>query len=60
MITMRDSVAQAFKDARTLLIKRKGLCMPMTVGMVEDFERVGALLDELVRKYDTERTEELE
>ncbi|MGN0138514.1 MAG: hypothetical protein ACI381_07920 [Candidatus Methanomethylophilaceae archaeon] len=57
---MRDSVAQAFKDARTLLIKRKSLCMPMTVGMVEDFERVGALLDELVNKYDTERTEETE
>lgn len=57
MITARDSVAQAFKDARTLLIKRKGLCMPMTVGMTEDFERVGKLLDELIRKYDTEETE---
>lgn len=57
MITTRDSVAQAFKDARTLLIKRRGLCMPMTVGMTEDFERVGKLLDELIRKYDTEETE---
>ena len=57
MITTRDSVAQAFKDARTLLIKRRGLCMPMTVGMTEDFERVGKLLDELIRKYDSEETE---
>lgn len=57
MITVRDSVAQAFKDARTLLIKRRGLCMPMTVGMTEDFERVGKLLDELIRKYDSEETE---
>ena len=57
MITTRDSVAQAFKDARTLLIKRRGLCMPMTVGMTEDFERVGKLLDELIRKYDSEEAE---
>ena len=57
MITPRDSVAQAFKDARTLLIKRKGLCMPLTVGMVEDFEKAGSLLDELIRKYDAEETE---
>ena len=57
MITARDSVAQAFKDARTLLIKRRGLSMPMTVGMTEDFERVGKLLDELIRKYDSEETE---